>query len=416
MKPVRRIEPTEWMRAAATRAVVDALSADGREVRFVGGCVRDTLLGDSGDDGGQLDIDIATPDSPERVIALLDKAGIKNIPTGLAHGTITAVVSQQIFEITTLRIDVETDGRHADVAFTDDWQEDAARRDFTMNAVFCTPEGDIYDPCNGIEDLEAGRVRFVGDAERRIEEDNLRLLRFFRFHAWFGEGAPDKNGLAACAAWAPSLAKLSGERIQREMVKLLAAPDPAAAIDIMAANGVLAEVVPGAGDTAALRGLQAIEATADPLRRLAALMLPAGNAAAAEMVAARWRLSNEDHERLATLLAPPADISADLDARALRRELYAHGGERVIDWLMLAWAGQADGADRFQAMIEEAQQWRPITFPVKGADALALGISAGPQVGEMLDAVENWWIDADFAPARDDCLEKLRAVAASRGS
>ncbi|MEE8172160.1 MAG: CCA tRNA nucleotidyltransferase, partial [Alphaproteobacteria bacterium] len=169
MKPARRIEPTEWMRAAPTRAVVDALRADGQEIRFVGGCVRDSLLAPA-DDRGDRDIDIATPDRPLQVIALLEKAGINNIPTGLAHGTITAVVERRHFEITTLRVDVQTDGRHADVAFTDNWQEDAARRDFTMNALFCTPEGEIYDPWDGIEDLQAGRVRFVGDAERRIEE------------------------------------------------------------------------------------------------------------------------------------------------------------------------------------------------------------------------------------------------------
>lgn len=413
MKPARRIEPTDWMRAAATRRVVDALRADGQEIRFVGGSVRDTLLGDSAD-LARSDIDIATPDPPQQVITLLDKAGIKNIPTGLAHGTITAVVDQRHFEITTLRIDVETDGRHADVAFTDDWQEDAARRDFTMNAIFCTPEGDIYDPCNGIEDLVAGRVRFVGDAEWRIEEDHLRLLRFFRFHAWFGKGAPDSEGLAASAAAAKSLGKLSGERIRNEMLKLLAAPDPAQVIDIMAASGVLAEVVPDAGDTAALRGLQTIEATADPLRRLAALILGSKKRISVRKLAERWRLSNADHIRLTALLSPPANISAELGARGLRREFYASGAERVTDWLLLAWARQADGAERFQAMIEDAKRWRPVILPVKGADALALGVPSGPEVGAILRTVEQWWIDADFAPTRGECLDKLRAVAAAR--
>ena len=189
MKPDRRIEPKPWMSAPATRAVVAALRANGQEIRFVGGCVRDSLHG--GFAGS--DIDIATPDRPETVIALFDKAGIKNIPTGLAHGTITAVAEGQHFEITTLRVDVNSHGRHADVAYTDDWLEDAARRDFTMNALSLTPEGDIYDPWGGIKDLEAGCVRFVGDAAERIQEDHLRLLRFFRFHAWFGKGAPDQD-------------------------------------------------------------------------------------------------------------------------------------------------------------------------------------------------------------------------------
>lgn len=413
MKPARRIEPTEWMRAAPTLAVVDALRAGGQEIRFVGGCVRDALLAPA-DDGGERDIDIATPDSPERVIALLDKAGIKNFPTGLAHGTITAVVVQQKFEITTLRIDVETDGRHADVAFTDDWQADAARRDFTMNAVFCTPEGDIYDPCNGIEDLEAGRVRFVGDAGQRIEEDHLRLLRFFRFHAWFGKGAPDSDGLAASAASATSLRKLSGERIRNELLKLLAAPDPAPAIEIMAANGVLAEVVPGAGDTAILRGLLAIETDTDALLRLAALMRPSANAAAVQKLAERWRLSKVEGERLAALFLAPATIGAETDRRRLRRELYAHGGDRVRDWLLLAWAEQAGDGDKFRSLIDAARDWRPVALPVKGADALALGMTAGPEVGEILTAVENWWIDADFTPTRAECLDRLRAISAAR--
>ena len=413
MKPASQIEPSDWMRAAPTRRVVDALRADGQEIRFVGGCVRDALLARSADNA-ESDIDIATPDPPQQVMALLDRAAIKNIPTGLAHGTVTAVVDGRHFEITTLRIDVKTHGRHADVAFTDDWQEDAARRDFTMNALTCTPEGELYDPWDGVNDLKAGRVRFVGDAAQRIEEDHLRLLRFFRFHAWYGKGAPDSDGLAASAAWAPSLRKLSGERIQHEMLKLLAASDPVPVIKMMAANGVLAEVVPDAKDTRFLRGLIAIEAEADPLRRLAALMRPSATAAAAHNLAQHWRLSKDDHERLAALLSPPEPIGSNLDKRGLRQELYAHGAERVFDWLLLVWAGQPDDGGGFRAMIEDARHWQPITLPVKGADALALGISAGPEVGAILRTVENWWIDTDFAPARGECLEKLRAVAAAR--
>ncbi|MDP6474481.1 MAG: CCA tRNA nucleotidyltransferase [Alphaproteobacteria bacterium] len=415
MKPARQIEPTEWMRAAPTRAVIDALSADGQEIRFVGGCVRDTLLGHGHDGGGHSDIDIATPDRPQQVIALLDRAGIKNIPTGIEHGTVTAVAEGQHFEITTLRVDVKTHGRHADVAFTDDWREDAARRDFTMNALSCTPDGQIHDPWDGIADLEAGRVRFVGDAGRRIEEDHLRLLRFFRFHAWYGTGAPDSGGLAAATAAAKLLHKLSGERIRNEMLKLLAAPDPAPVIEIMAENGVLAEVVAGAASTEILRALLAIEAEigADPLRRLAALMRPSGNAAAAAKLADRWRLSNAEHERLAALLSPPGQIGADMKPRRLRRELYVHGAEQIIDWLVLAWSEQAGESKRFRSLIDAARQWRPIALPVKGADALALGIPAGPAVGEVLKAVEDWWIEEDFTPTRPDCLEKLRALASA---
>ncbi len=412
MKSASRIEPTDWMRAAPTRRVVDALRANGQEIRFVGGCVRAVLLARSGDNA-ESDIDIATPDPPRKVIALLDQAGINNIPTGLAHGTVTAVVERRHFEITTLRIDVKTHGRHAEVAFTDDWQEDAARRDFTMNALTCTPEGELYDPWDGVKDLKAGCVRFVGNAEQRIEEDHLRLLRFFRFHAWYGKGALDSVGLAASAAWATSLRKLSGERIQHEMLKLLAAPDPAQVIEMMAANGVLAEVVPDASDAKFLRGLLKIDAEIEPLRRLAALMRPSATANVAHNLAKRWRLSNGDHERLAAMLSPPAPIGAKLDRHGLRQELYAHGAERVTDWLLLAWCGQPDNGDEFRAMIKDAKHWQPITLPVKGADALALGIPAGSDIGTILRIVERWWIDADFAPTRSECLDKLRAVAAA---
>ena len=408
MKPVQRIKPTDWMRASATSAVIDALRADGQEVRFVGGCVRDSLLSGFSLDAG--DIDIATPDRPERVMALLDRANIKNIPTGLAHGTITAVVARRHFEITTLRVDVKSHGRHADVAFTDNWQEDAARRDFTMNALTCTPEGDLYDPYGGIADLEAGLVRFVGDAMRRIEEDHLRLLRFFRFHAWFGKGAPDSTGLAAAVSSAQSLRKLSGERIRNEMLKLLAAKDPALVIDIMAAGGVLAEIVPVANDTQVLRGLQVIEAEteADPVRRLASLV---GDGADAKALAERLRLSNEERDRLVEMLSPPGTISAALDAQALRRDLYAHGAARMIDWLILAWAENGNNVDSYRRMIAAAKSWQPIALPIKGADALVLGRAAGPEIGDLLKAVEGWWITADFAPTRDQCLEKLRNLA-----
>ena len=231
MTPAGRLEPQPWMSAPETRAVVAALSADGAELRFVGGCVRDALA-----DRPVTDFDLATPEPPERVVALLQRAGIKAVPTGIEHGTITAVSGGMPFEVTTLREDVETYGRHAKVAFTDDWVADAARRDFTINALSCSPEGLLYDPFDGLKDLEAGRVRFVGDARARIHEDALRLLRFFRFHAHYGRGAPDLDGLAAASDLAPHLAALSGERVRNELLRLLAAPDPVPVVDIMLAR------------------------------------------------------------------------------------------------------------------------------------------------------------------------------------
>ena len=411
MKPVRRIELSDWMRAEETRTVINALVSEGQEVRFVGGCVRDTIHERKKSDG--VDIDIATPDQPEQVIRLLDKAGIKNIPTGLAHGTITAVVNYKHFEITTLRIDVETHGRHANVAFTDNWEEDAARRDFTMNALFCSPEGEIYDPWGGIADLEAGRVRFIGEAARRIKEDHLRLLRFFRFHAWYGKGALDTEGLAAAEVCSTSLAKLSGERIRTEMLKLLAAPDPVLVVVAMAEAGVLAEAVPGAGSAKILRSLLPLEENADPLRRLASLLRPGGDGAA---VAARLRLSRAEQERLAALLAPPGDVTAETDERTMRRALYRYGAGCVTDWLLLAEAESGGASEGLETALATAKAWCPTELPIKGKDALALGLSVGPEVGAAVRAVENWWINEDFAPGREDCLAKLRETVAARDS
>jgi len=399
------------MRAKETRTLIDALTSEGQEVRFVGGCVRDALLESKDSDG--VDVDIATPDHPKQVIRLLDKAGIKNIPTGLAHGTITAVVNYKHFEITTLRVDVDAHGRHADVAFTDNWEEDSARRDFTMNALFCSSKGEIFDPQGGIADLEAGRVRFVGEAARRIKEDHLRLLRFFRFHAWYGKGALDAEGLAAAKTWATSLSKLSGERIRAEILKLLAAPDPVLVVVEMVATGVLTKAVPGAGSARILRSLLPLEEKADPLRRLAALLRPGGDGVA---VAARLRMSRAAQQRLTALLAPPSDVTAEIDERAMRRALYRYGATYVKDWLLLAEAESGSASEGLETALTMAKAWSPIELPIKGKDALALGISGGPQVGVVVRAVEKWWINEDFLPGREDCLVKLRETVAARDS
>ena len=258
------------MSAKETRDVIAALTAKGARVRFVGGCVRDALLGRA-----VKDVDIATHDDPETVTALLKAAGIRAIPTGIAHGTVTAVTGAAHFEITTLREDVETDGRRAKVAFTDDWEADAARRDFTFNAIFCAPDGTIYDRFGGIEDLKAGRVRFVGDAETRLKEDVLRLLRFFRFHAWYGRGLPDPKGLDACRKFAHLLPNLSGERVAAETLRLLGAEDPSPVFALMRQEGILTHFLPEAQNIARLTALVALErgyGEADPLRRLAAVL------------------------------------------------------------------------------------------------------------------------------------------------
>ena len=432
-----------WMTAPATRAVVDALTAEGADVRFVGGCVRDALLGRESDD-----IDIGTPDPPECVMALLKDAGIetRTVPRGIAHGTVTALAGGGRYEITTLRHDERTDGRHAVVAFTDDWRQDAARRDFTINAMSLSPGGALHDYFGGQADLKAGRVRFVGDPATRIAEDHLRILRFFRFYAWYGQGKPDDDALAACKVAAHTLSSLSGERVQAEAMKLLAAPDPISAVAAMQDVGVLVALLPEAQGTERLARRVAIEeqdVAPDPLRRLAVL-LDGADADAANDVCERWRLSADNGSRLAALVAdkvdpksfavdaapatfhvhvpPPevtlrfAPINPDLDCRGQRRLLYRLGAELFSERVLDAWS--AEGGDEHEAvwrmMLETANAWTKPVIPVQGADVLTRGIPEGPEVGQLLRAVEDWWIESDFAPGRAKLLERLDALVAKR--
>lgn len=411
MEPAGKIEPQSWMTAPETRAVLAALGAEGAEPRFVGGCVRDAVIGRP-----VKDVDIATPDPPDRVVALIERAGLKAVPTGLAHGTVTAVSRGRPFEVTSLRIDVETDGRHAKVAFTDDWEADAARRDLTMNALSCTPDGRIFDYFDGLEDLRSGRVRFVGDPRERIREDFLRLLRFFRFHAHYGHGAPDPDGLAAASELAPEAANLSGERVRAELLRLLAAPDPVAVLDLMAVRGVLGVFLPDALGTATLAAWLDIEpdgAAPDALFRLAALLPP--DPAVGRKVAKRLRLSRAEQAHLVGLLEPP-DAALGSDEKALRVALYRRSAAVLAAQWRLAWArlGAVERPASRPALdgaLAVAARWQPRSFPLKGRDATARGVPAGPQVGQLLAAVEAWWIAQDFAPDRAACLTKLEALA-----
>jgi poly(A) polymerase len=401
--PVETIDSQPWMTAAETSAVMAALTATGEPARFVGGCVRDAVLGRP---DAPRDIDIATSLAPETVIDRLEAAGIKAIPTGIDHGTVTAVANAMHFEITTLRHDVETFGRHARVAFTDDWTADAARRDFTMNALFCDADGTVYDPTGGLEDLRAGRVRFVGEAAARIEEDVLRLLRFFRFHAWFGRPPPDTEALAACRAMAPRIPDLSAERVWSELRRILLAPDPAAALGLMADNGVLDHVLAEAHRRDRLAALCRLEdrlgLMPDPvLRLIAAIDLAADTA---DALARRLRLSRRERERIALVAADADAISATMDPPAFRRALYRLGIDTFRDLVLIGWAG-GDGV--WDGPWREAADWERPKFPVAGADALALGIAPSRTVGRVLGAVEDWWIAHDFGPDRDACLRRL---------
>jgi len=403
----QQIAPQPWMVEPATRAVLGALSAGGVEVRFVGGSVRDALLGRPIGD-----IDIATPASPERVIDLLEKSGIKVVPTGLAHGTVTAVVPPRHFEITTLRRDVETYGRRARVAFDADWAADAARRDFTINAIFLAPDGRIDDPVGGLADLRARRVRFVGDPATRIAEDLLRLLRYYRFEARFGTGIGDPQARAACRTAAHLLPTLSRERIAQELIKLLDTPDPIAVLRMMQEDGVLAVVLPEAHRLDRLRRLIAIELGPDPLRRLAALIEVDGEGAVA--LAARLRFSNAWRDRMQDL-SPPWPLDPQGDVQAQRRALYWLGVERYRDLALLAAEGEVSRS-RLVELLDLARAWTPPVFPLAGCDVTALGIPAGERVGRLLAAARDWWEASDFTPDRAACLAYLRELAIGRSS
>ena len=407
-----RLKPQPWMNHPATRRVIEALSAAGGAdcARFVGGCVRDALLGRS-----VTDIDIATTLTPDAVTRALVDAGVKAIPTGIAHGTVTAATDGRVFEITTLRRDVETDGRHAVVAFTDDWAEDAARRDFTMNALYADAAGAVFDPTgSGVVDLRAGRVVFVGEADRRIEEDALRILRFFRFLAWYGRGKVDGPALRACEALRDKLGDLSSERVAKELLKLLAADDPRAAVGLMAATGVLRLILPCAVGLTRFDGLVAVEAEQmfppDPVLRLAALLHD--DSGAARATAEGLRLSNADRDRLLGALGGEP-VTSWMSPREVRRAVWRVGASVLRDRVMLSWASSTRPATgtQWRALLPMIDSWPRPVFPLSGDEVLAAGVPPGPLVGKVMREVEAWWIDNDFTDDKLSLIERLKAVA-----
>ncbi|MDR6147447.1 poly(A) polymerase [Sphingomonas sp. SORGH_AS870] len=364
--------------------------AERLEARFVGGAVRDSLLGQT-----VADIDLATPLSPETVIARVREAGFKPVPTGIAHGTITAVLPDGPVEVTTLRRDVSTDGRHAVVAFTDDWREDAARRDFTMNALYADPvTAELFDYFGGLDDLKAGRVRFIGDPLQRIAEDHLRILRFFRFHARFGQ-AIDQAGLDACTQRANDLMALSRERIAAELLKLLVAVRAVPVVALMVEQGIFRAVIPEIDSAGADRLARLAEAEAaagiapDPIRRLAALLPPE----AAEPVGARLKLSNLDRKRLIAATAGPGDEGPHALA-------YRVGTTGAVDRLLLA--GESVAAIR---------DWTPPALPLTGGALVERGVRKGPDVARLLRQVETRWIAEGF-PDADRVAELADAAVA----
>ncbi|MDR5652630.1 CCA tRNA nucleotidyltransferase [Ruixingdingia sedimenti] len=373
----------DWLTRPETQAVCAMLTGAGHRALFVGGCVRNAIFGVA-----VADVDIATDARPETVTVLAEKAGLRPVPTGIAHGTVTVVSGGIPHEVTTFRRDVETFGRHATVAFADDVEQDAARRDFTMNALYATPDGEVLDPLGGLPDALARRVRFAGDAEARIAEDYLRILRFFRFHAWYGDpqGGLDPDGLAACAALSAGIETLSRERIGQEMRKLLSAPDPAPSVAAMAQAGVLARVLPGA-DARALPVLVHLEGTLHPrwLRRLAVVGGEAGG----------LRLSRAEMAAIET-------IRRGIDSMQGPAELgYRHGADLAAD-IVLARAALT-GAPPPGGWQADTARGAAAVFPLRGGDLAARGFS-GPDLGAALRAAEARWLQSGFTLSREDLL------------
>lgn len=405
--------PRSWMTAPATAAVLDALEAKGGAgcVRVVGGAVRNALMGRPVED-----IDLATTLEPPAVIEALEAVGLKAVPTGLEHGTITAVSKGRPFEITTLRRDVETDGRRAVVAFTTDWTQDAERRDFTVNALYAERDGTIHDPLGGgVADAKAGRIAFVGDARIRIAEDYLRILRFFRFHAWYGSGAPDADGLAACAELREMLKDRPGERVAKELLKLLAADEPRAAVRLMQEAGILSVILPPVEDLTLFDSLVEIESEmlfeCDPVLRLACL-LPADQIGVAQ-AAERLRLSNADRDRLVAAKGQGPRITSWMSPRESRRAVYALSAQVFHDRVKLAWAAsnRTATAAQWRGLLALGDSWAPPPFPLTGEEVVHAGVPKGPMVGQVLREVEEWWVDHDFLDDKFSAIEKLKAVA-----
>ncbi|MBO9125048.1 MULTISPECIES: CCA tRNA nucleotidyltransferase [unclassified Rhizobium] len=404
-----------WFNDPALKRVFSLLNADGGEGRVVGGAVRNSLMGLA-----VSDIDVATTLTPDVVIERAKQAGIKAVPTGVEHGTVTLVIDRKPFEVTTLRADVETDGRRATVAFSTDWQTDAERRDLTINALYVGESGEVVDLVGGLIDIEKRNIRFIGDAATRIKEDYLRILRFFRFFAYYGSGRPDADGLRAAAAARSKLSTLSAERVWSEMRKLLSAEDPGRALLWMRTVGALTEILPetekwGIDAIPALIATEkALSWTPDPLLRLAAIVPP--DAKRLEAMAARLKLANAE-AAVFKAWANAAPVNDEMSMAAFDRLLYRNGAEGIITRLKLALAvarGKAEGdmaemarSARLNRLLDHANAWVKPSFPVNGGDVMAAGIPSGRQVGETLAALEHQWVEENFASDRATLLARL---------
>ena len=399
----------EWLKRPESVAVLDALNSDGVETRAVGGAVRNALLGLP-----VTEVDLATTAEPGKVVELAERAGLKTVPTGIDHGTVTVIADGRPFEVTTLRRDVETYGRHAKVAYTTCWEEDARRRDFTLNALYADRHGEVFDPLGGYGDVVAGRVRFIGGAEERIKEDYLRILRFFRVHAYYGKGAMDEEGLHAAVKLRDGLALLSAERIAGEMRRILVAPDALRAIEALFDYGLLTAVLGGVPRLVRFESLAALE-EANRIAPSAALRLAALAVFVTEDVerlAERLRLSNAEQAILALgARSGDAGLPEEQGAKVL---LYRLGPDAYRSRLLLAWAdsGAPSGDEGWKAALSLLERWQAPVFPIGGNDVMALGELKGRQVGELLKRLEQEWISSGFVLDRGEILAKAKALIA----
>ena len=408
-----------WFADPALVRVLALLNSDGGEARIAGGAVRNSLMGLP-----VADVDIATTLLPQAVIDRAEAAGIRAVPTGIDHGTVTLVVDGKPFEVTTLRRDAETDGRRATVVFGTDWQEDADRRDLTINGLYADKNGNVIDLVGGLPDIETKTVRFIGEAAQRIAEDYLRILRFFRFFAWYGDGRPDADGLRACVRGRSGLKTLSAERVWSEMKKLLAARDPGRALLWMRQTGILTDIIPESEKwgidaiPALIEAEQSLGWSPDPLLRLIAIIPP--DAARLEALADRLRLSRAEAAFLQQWANAPT-IPDEVTDAVFARLLYRHGVPGLIARLKLSLASarmQARGNDaamlraaRLSTLLALAERFEKPKFPLSGADVLKAGLPAGPKVGEVLATLENQWVDMNFSLSRDKLLERLKKLA-----
>ena len=400
MQVVRKLAPGDhpWLRSKPLVRLLHILNSEKLNVRLVGGCVRDALLGRD-----IIDIDLACCLTPDVTMSRLKSADVKVIPTGLKHGTVTAVIEGHSFEITTLRRDVETDGRHAKVAFTGDWAEDARRRDFTFNALYLDEDGSLYDPCDGLKDLDARRVRFIGNADQRIEEDALRILRFFRFAAQIGQGELESSGLKACIRNRNLIDNLSGERLAQELFKTLKADNLLAIIKVMADKDILQKIVPNHRGLDIFNDFVRLEDTigrCDILARLSCLLVGDGAEASRKL-----RLSNRQAKTLNQYMTHDIRISYGMSQQEIREMIYRSGRAVFIFALLQYWSSRE--SDSFTAFLSYAEEWPIPVYPVLGRDVMAAGVAAGPELGQILKKLEALWLGSDFKLSKEDLLAQL---------